>query len=123
MITTEPKEERVRRAYLAFANGNWAIVDSLLADDIVWHEQGRTDVNQRMNVISYLERDLRPRTVVTELLDVSRAGDRLRSVERSKMERTPGREDEHRSVSYFRFDDEGNIAEVWHGAEQERLEV
>lgn len=123
MITTEPKEERVRRAYLAFANSNWAIVDSLLADDIVWHEQGRTDVNQRMNVISYLERDLRPRTVVTELLDVSRAGDRVRSVERSKMERTPGREEEHRSVSYFRFDDEGNIAEVWHGVEQEPLQV
>lgn len=122
MIGTEPKEERIRRVYLAFANGNWAVVDSLLADDIVWHEQGRTDVNQRMNVLSYLERDLRPRTVVTALLDVSRAGDRVRSVERSKMERTPGRKDEHRSVSYFRFDDEGNIAEVWHGAEQEPLE-
>lgn len=123
MIPTESKEDRVRRAYLAFANGNWAIVDSLLADDIVWHEQGGTDVNRRANVISYLERDLRPRTLVTELLDVSSAGDRVRGVERSKMERTPGREDEHRSVSYFLFDDEGDIAEVWYGAEQEPLEV
>jgi hypothetical protein len=42
MVTIEPKEERVRRAYLAFANRNWAIVSSLLADDVVWHEKGRT---------------------------------------------------------------------------------
>jgi hypothetical protein len=123
MITTEPKEERVRRAYLAFVNCNWAIVDSLLADEIVWHEQGRTDVSRRANVISYLERDLRPRTLLTELLDVSSAGERVRGVERSKMARTPGREDEHRSVTYFRFDDEDNIAEVWYGAEHEALGV
>lgn len=44
MVTIEPKEERVRRAYLAFANRNWAIVSSLMADDVVWHEEGKDDL-------------------------------------------------------------------------------
>jgi hypothetical protein len=74
-------------------------------------------------VIGHLERDLRPRILISEVLDVSSAGDWVRGVERSKMERTPGREDEHHSDSYFRFDDEGSMAEVWYGAEHEPLEV
>lgn len=123
LTMSEPRGERVRRFYLAFANNNWAIVDSLLADEIVWHEPGHSDLKGKTMVLGHLERDLRPRILISEILVVARADGRVRGVERSKMERTPGREYEHRNVSYFRFDDEGNIAEVWYGSEQEPFEA
>jgi hypothetical protein len=85
---------------------------------VVWHEKGKDDLRGKAEVIRYLEQELRPKTVVSELLEVSTFGDRVRGVDRSKMAGLPDREEEHRCVDYFRFDDQSNIAEIWYCAEQ-----
>ncbi len=39
-----PNEEMVRRGYEAFATGDLATLNELLADDIVWHATGRNQL-------------------------------------------------------------------------------
>jgi ketosteroid isomerase-like protein len=40
-----PNEELARRAYKAFANGDVATLDSLIADDVQWHVSGDSAVS------------------------------------------------------------------------------
>jgi ketosteroid isomerase-like protein len=40
-----PNEELVRRGYDAFASGDMAVIDELMAEDIVWHFPGNSQVS------------------------------------------------------------------------------
>ena len=40
-----PNEELVRRGYDAFARGDMAVIDELMAEDIVWHFPGNSQVS------------------------------------------------------------------------------
>lgn len=78
------REERVRRAYLAFANRNWAIVSSRMADDGSGTRGGRTtSAGRPRSSDTWSGSSVRRRSC--ELLAVSTVGDRVRGVDRSKI--------------------------------------
>jgi uncharacterized protein len=44
MMTEHPNVARIRDGYAAFGKGDFAALDQLFADDLLWHERGRNQL-------------------------------------------------------------------------------
>ena len=45
-MTEHPNVARIRDGYAAFAKGDFAVLNDLFAEDVVWHESGRNQLSQ-----------------------------------------------------------------------------
>jgi uncharacterized protein len=43
-MATHPNVERIRDGYAAFAKGDFAVLNDLFAEDLLWHEPGRSQL-------------------------------------------------------------------------------
>lgn len=43
-MAEHPNAARIRDGYAAFAKGDFAVLNDLLADDVVWHQAGRSQL-------------------------------------------------------------------------------
>ncbi|HXW44738.1 MAG TPA: nuclear transport factor 2 family protein [Streptosporangiaceae bacterium] len=44
-MTEQPNVVRIKDGYIAFANGDFAALSNLLAEDVVWHFGGRNQIS------------------------------------------------------------------------------
>jgi len=44
-MTEHPNVARIRDGYAAFAKGDFAVLDDLFADDLLWHDNGRNQTS------------------------------------------------------------------------------
>ncbi|MDQ1489198.1 MAG: hypothetical protein QOD57_2939 [Actinomycetota bacterium] len=107
------KRNKVLDGYAAFNNGEWATLEKLLCEDVVWHPMdGGRKIEGRDKVIAHLK-DLRNTTVV-ELLDIA-IDTRANAAIAVDFTRTTRKEGDHACADKIVFEG-GCIKEVWHCA-------
>jgi ketosteroid isomerase-like protein len=46
IMAEHPNVARIRDGYAAFAKGDFAVLNDLFAEDVLWHEAGRNQLSQ-----------------------------------------------------------------------------
>jgi ketosteroid isomerase-like protein len=83
LMSEHPNARLIRQGYAAFARGDLEAIRELMADDVVWHEPGRSpiagDYKGPDGVLTFV-RDLRARsenTFTVDLIDVVPSAERV----------------------------------------------
>ncbi len=113
-----PNEERARKGFEAFSAGDMDAVRETLADDIVWHVAGRSQLNGdyrgKDEVFSFFAKlmDLTGGTFRIDVHDILANDEHVVALTQSSAERE-GRRWESRGAQVLHVNAEGQVTESW----------
>lgn len=113
-----PNEERARKGFEAFSAGDLDTVRETLADDVVWHVPGRSqlagDYRGKDEVFSFFAKlmDVSGGTFRIEVHDILANDEHVVALTRSTAERE-GRQHETKGAQVLHVDSEGQVTESW----------